>query len=182
MRRQVPRDSPSSTREFGPIEATMRDCRLASDRITTQWREYERTHDDRRVCADAVAVDFRDGDACGTVGCATDCCAGIAAGAGLGAASLMTPAATPLSRTTLSGDTLATTIRGAVVSVVAGADATGVFGRACPTSGGVLLRTTHIPPTITTSAATPTPLQICGAIGARSGLVPHHRHSPADSG
>jgi hypothetical protein len=39
MRRQEPRDSPNSTRELGPIDATIRECRLASARITTQCRE-----------------------------------------------------------------------------------------------------------------------------------------------
>jgi hypothetical protein len=61
IRRQVPRDSPNSTREFGPIEATMRDCRLAPDRITTQCREYERTHGDVRRARDEAGV----GEFCG---------------------------------------------------------------------------------------------------------------------
>jgi hypothetical protein len=46
MRRQSPRDSPSSTREFGPIEATMRDSLLAPDRTITQCRDTERTQRD----------------------------------------------------------------------------------------------------------------------------------------
>jgi hypothetical protein len=119
-------------------------------------------------------------------------CAGAGLGAATGAASLITPAATPLSRTmpcltaVAAGggalSALAITVRGTVVSAFDVADAAGVLPRVCPTSAGVLLRKTHIEPTIATNAATPTPRQICGATGARSGLVPHHRHSPADSG
>ena len=43
MRRQVPLDSPSCTREFGPIDATRRDCLLGPARTTTQPLEIEVT-------------------------------------------------------------------------------------------------------------------------------------------
>lgn len=46
IRRQSPRYSPSSTREFGPIDAMIRDCLLAPERTMTQCRETERTHRD----------------------------------------------------------------------------------------------------------------------------------------
>ena len=38
MRRHSPRVSPSCTRVFGPIAATMRDCRVGFDRTTAQFR------------------------------------------------------------------------------------------------------------------------------------------------
>ena len=61
MRRQEPRDSPNSTRELGPTEATIREFRLAPARTTTQCRETERTHRaDRRDGEDAVGTDFGD--------------------------------------------------------------------------------------------------------------------------
>src|SRR5512145_1362750 len=38
MRRQAPRDSPNCTRVSGPMDATMRDCRVAPARTTTHLR------------------------------------------------------------------------------------------------------------------------------------------------
>jgi hypothetical protein len=43
IRRQVPFDSPSCTREFGPIDATRRACLLGPARTTTQPLEIEVT-------------------------------------------------------------------------------------------------------------------------------------------
>jgi len=80
----------------------------------------------------------------------------------------------------------ATTVRVAPVSVstCTGVGADGDMGlvRARATSCGDLLRRTHMVATTPISAAAPTPLQSCGAIGARSGFVPHHLHCPNDSG
>ena len=64
IRRQSPRDSPSSTREFGPIDATIRDCLLAPERTITQCRDTDRTQrdtgrlggDEALVVADATDV------------------------------------------------------------------------------------------------------------------------------
>jgi hypothetical protein len=47
---------------------------------------------------------------------------------------------------------------------------------------GASLWTIHAPHAIDTKAAMPTPFHIQGPIGARSGLVPHHRHDPAVAG
>src|SRR3954454_9412573 len=57
MRRHSPRDSPSSTRELGPIDATTRDCRLAPECTITQCRDTERTQRERRE-GEAAATDF----------------------------------------------------------------------------------------------------------------------------
>lgn len=193
MRRQDPRDSPNSTRELGPIDATIRECRLASARITTQCRENERTHGDRRARDDAGGADFA-----GDAERGLDATGPSVAGVMLGATSPVTVADLPPSRTMVSalaivdvdvdGDgalsVLATTVGGVAVSVFNGADAdwAGGFDRAWIASWGALLRRIHMVPTIATNATAPTPLQICGPIGARSGFVPHHRHSPNRSG
>jgi hypothetical protein len=115
-------------------------------------------------------------------------------GAVFAATSVATPAGTPGSRTLLSASAtvvgggavsvLATTVLGAAVSAFGGdeADCADGFDRMWPVSDGASLRRTHMVPTITTSTAAPTPLHTCGAIGGRSGFVPHHRHSPDASG
>jgi len=190
MRRQEPRDSPNSTRELGPIDATIRECLLASERITTQCREKERTHfADRRGGDDAGAADFTDAAARGF-----DATMPAVGGAMLGIVSLVTLTGAPLSRTMVSASAivvrddalsaLATIVCRTVVSVFSGADADCDVGvdRTRPVSWGALFRRTHMVPTIATKAAAPTPLQMCGPIGARSGFVPHHRHAPNDSG
>jgi len=55
------------------------------------------------------------------------------------------------------------------------------FARLVP-SGASSSRRKYPVPTTTTKAATPIPFQIWGPIGARSGFVPHHLHSPRLSG
>ena len=68
MRRHSPRDSPSSTRELGPIDATMRDWRLAPECTITQCRDTERTQCERRdddgVAGDFPSTDFVDAPTC----------------------------------------------------------------------------------------------------------------------
>jgi hypothetical protein len=140
--------------------------------------------------ADACSADFADDAARGLDAIEPSVTGGVFV-----AASRATLSGAPGSRTVLSASAaaagnealsvLATTVPSAEVSAFAGdkADcADDGFDRTRPVSWGALLRTTHMVPTITTSAAAPTPLQIRGPIGARSGFVPHHRHSPNASG
>jgi len=141
MRRQEPRDSPSSTRELGPIDATMREWLLASARITTQCRENERTHGDRCDDAgDARVADFTGGAAPGFATIERPVGGAISPATVLG-----TLTGTTLSRTTGSasaivpGDVLsalATTVRITTVSVFPAADADCAAGldRTRPTS------------------------------------------------
>jgi hypothetical protein len=56
------------------------------------------------------------------------------------------------------------------------------FVRLVAPSNGSSLRRRYPVPTTSTKAATPMPRQTCGPIGARSGFVPHHLHSPKFSG
>jgi hypothetical protein len=59
MRRQDPRVSPNSTRERGPIDATILASLLASERTTTQLRDTDLTHrPDRRAAVDGDDTDF----------------------------------------------------------------------------------------------------------------------------
>lgn len=190
MRRHEPRISPNSTRELGPIEATIRESLLAPARITTQCRETERTHrTDLRGAGEAARADF-----VGVVGATTGA---VGVGAVFGITSLTTLGLAAVSRGILSVTTIgvragalsvvATTIRAVVVSVLSGsdnaADAGGGsgFDRLRSVSSNDPLRNTHTAPTRTTTAA-PAPRQMRGLIGGRSGFVPHHRHDPALAG
>jgi hypothetical protein len=133
MRRQEPRDSPNSTRELGPIDATIRACGLASLRTTTQCRENERTHGDRCDGDDACGADFTGDEA---PGLATNEPSG--GDAMFGATAFDTLTGITLSRTTGSasvtvrGDSLsalATTVRSTTVSVFPAADCAAGFDR-----------------------------------------------------
>ena len=180
MRRQEPRNSPSSTRELGPMDATIRESLLAPARTTTQCRDTERTHrTDRADTAAAGATDSVDG-------------AMLGGSAGFGATSPVRLARRLLSRPMLSvlatdvrGDPLSAVVaRGAAVSAFPGADADFAAGfiRSGLVFGDTLSRRNHATAISATTAAAPMPLQMRGPIGARSGLVPHHRHCPTLSG
>jgi hypothetical protein len=192
MRRHEPRASPSSTRELGPIDATIRESLLAPERMTTQCRDTDRTQrPDRRDGTDAGGTPFTDfiGAAIGTFG-------GVA-----GSASLTTVVGATLSRRTLSTATIvgadaalsviAASARAVSVSVSNGADADagtatdgdtgGAFAFERPVSLGEVFRATHTAPT-RTAATAPMPRQIRGPIGGRAGFVPHHLHAPTVSG
>jgi len=180
MRRQEPRDSPNSTREFGPMDATIRESLLAAARTTTQCRDTERTHRaDRPDSAEGGATDSIDD-------------AVLGGSAGFAATSPMRLAVRLLSRPMLSvlvidvrEDALSNVVvRSAAVSAFRGtpADFAAVVVRSGPVLGEALSRRIHAAATIATTAAAPTPLQIRGPIGARAGVVPHHRHDPTLSG
>jgi len=171
---------------------------LASARTTTQSREIELTHRaDRRDFAEAGGAEVIDW----TVGldAAFARIAGVvagvfdAAGSSRGVVAVVTSpgvvTGTTLSRVMVSalaiivGDaTVSSIVVGAwtVVSRGSGAecDLMAAFVRMLAVSGGSALRRSQAVPTSATSAAAPTPFQTWGPIGARSGLVPHQRHSP----
>ena len=208
MRRHPSRDSPNCTREFGPIEATRRDRLLAPARTGTQSRDIELTHCVGRFAFafdDVVAVATRPADSrtglAATLegaGCIAAGAAGIGAicgGAGVGATVVgtsMVAGGAILSRAMLSvvtigaGGVFASLIATVASAVSAGSGNGGVcaavFARCLAMSGGVSSRKRYPTPTDATTAAMPTPLQICGPIGGRSGFVWHHRHSPTLSG
>jgi hypothetical protein len=197
MRRHVPRDSPNSTRELGPIDATSLDVLLGPERITTQSRETKRTHRvDPRAAADvaggvgrgsgatAIAGGVFGGVATAAIGRATACGATIGV---LGAGTLSTRAivargAALSARWVVAGlgAAVGAATRSAVVSAL-GRGGAG-FAASIRPPDGPLFRRNHAAPIVTTIAATPTPLQTSGAMGACSGVVPHHRHFPKLSG
>jgi len=165
---------------------------LASERTTTQFFEIELTQ--REDVRDFDGTDADNvGDGWSRGGRATE------RGAALGTigsveTALEVSGDRALSRSMLPA--LAIVTRGAAVS--AGATAVREAAVSARTDGGpdvrcAVIRTTavsfrpasrmsHATPVNTTSAATPTPLQTRGPIGACSGLVPHHRQDPTLSG
>lgn len=116
------------------MDATMREFLLASARITTQCREYERTHgEDRRERDELGAAGFA-GEAVRDL----DANAPSVAGAVMGATSAMTVGGATVSRTATSASAVvvrdgalsevATTGCGAIVSLAGGADAVRAAG------------------------------------------------------
>jgi hypothetical protein len=175
MRRHEPRDSPNSTREFGPIEATTRDSRLGPVRTTTQWRDTVRTHGLVRRVADVAAI--------------ADFVAGDKLGAAVGTSTRVTVSTDATEATAVTGgfgtlSLAATSARAIAVSLSKGAATAG--GRAVTARvGGALADAPFLissSTTITAANAAPTPYQTRGAMGGRAGWVPHHRHDPALSG
>jgi len=215
MRRHPSRDSPSCTREFGPIDATRRDRLLAPARTGTQSRDIELTHCvDRFAFAFGVVVavatrpaDSRTGLAATLEGAGCMAVRGaaigaICGGAGVGA-TVVAVGATVVATSTLAvgailsramlsvvaigaGEPFVSLIATVASAVSAGSGNGGVcaavFARCLAMSGGLSSRKRYPTPTDATTAAMPTPLQICGPIGGRSGFVWHHRHSPTLSG
>jgi hypothetical protein len=112
IRRQEPRVSPNSTRELGPIDATIFESVVAAARITTQCREMERTQRAGwRTGDDAGGADDTEravvcGDSTGTLGSALTRPLSTAVNGGEGVLSA-----------------IAATVRAADVSVSNGADA-----------------------------------------------------------
>ncbi len=209
MRRHSPRDSPSSTRELGPIDATMRDCRLAPECTITQCRDTERTQCERRDddvgAADFPSAGFVDARACDTP-CGTTCLGAAATGA-IGAAGTgfisgeVEPEPTPVSAAATGRATLASvavaTIRAVVVSAskgepgnadgVTGAALVAVFatdfaGRERGSAGSNARFCTIHTAASSTATPAPTPRHTFGPIGGRCGLVPHHLQAPKLSG
>ena len=184
MRRHSPRDSPNSTRDLGPIDATIRESLLAFARTTTQCLETVRTQrGDRRAGGETAATDFADVEAIGD--------ASIFGGTDAGTAALVAGARATVSRAAVSAITIgsdaklsvvAATSRAVVESVSRAAEAAGSgFVCACGVSWADPFRSNQTTP-INPTRATPAPRQMRGSIGARSGFVPHHLHEPTLSG
>ena len=210
MRRHSPRDSPSSTRELGPIDATTRDCRLAPECTITQCRDTERTQCERRD-DEAAAADFPSGDfanegkrdtPCG-ITCLGATAAGATGAAGTGLVICAGGDPRPVSATaTDGGETLPSVAVATMRAVVVSASNGETANPGCETTGAGLVAvfatdfaglgrsvagsnarffTIHTAPSSTATAA-PAPRQTFGPIGGRWGLVPHHRHAPKLSG
>jgi hypothetical protein len=201
IRRHEPRDSPSCTREPGPIDATIRDPLLASARTTTQLVEMELTQ--RDVARDLDDVEGfvagllnSDGDATalaasglrvGSTG-ATGATATIGSAeatltvSGDGATSRRTPLSIGTLGTTASPDALAVRDSTESMGLEAESSLCTAAARARVASSGRVLRVSHTTPSDNTAAATPMPFKRWGPIGGRSGWVPHHLHDPRLSG
>jgi len=212
MRRHSPRDSPSSTRELGPIDATTRDCRLAPECTITQCRDTERTQCERRE-GETAATDFPTGDFADDddgnrdTPCGITCLGATATGAtgatgtGLVIRDVGDPA--PASATAAGGGETfpsvdVATMRAVVVSAsngetanpgceTAGAGIEAVFatdfdGGDRTTAGSNARFCTIHTAASSTATAAPAPRQTFGPIGGRCGFVPHHRHAPKLSG
>jgi hypothetical protein len=134
----------------------------------------------RTVSLDATARGSAAGEMAGAIGGATT---GTVVS---GKTWLIGVACGTLSRSMLSA--LTTVVRGGVAAVVlaravsAGSgsdrDFAVAFVRLRPVAADPSSRRNSAVPTIATRATAPTPLQTLAAMGARSGFVPHHRHSP----
>ena len=171
MRRHDPRDSPNSTRELGPIDATTRDSLLGPVRTTTQWRDTVRTHGFVRRVGDAGAAGATDFVAGGTTGEAfgTETRGTVSTAATVGVGVLSSTAAN-VRAFALSLSAGAATAAGRVVTD----RERGVCCKAPPRSSSTA--------TITEPTAPLATYQTRGAIGGRVGCVPHHRHDPTLSG
>jgi hypothetical protein len=202
MRRHVPRDSPSWTRESGPIDATIRDSLLGAARTTTHPFETELTHLDelRGVGGAVTTAGLANGALTGEEATARAEVEGTEAECGVtspvetvGGETFGTaePDDTTLSRSAdgaRSRTPLAVWIDfgSGMVSTGIGVSATGVsvgfFVDATSLCFGRLSRSSQ--PVISTphKSAMPLAFKTFGVIGAGSGFVPHQRHSPRLSG
>ena len=173
------------------MDATMRDCFVASVRMTTHRLATELTQ--RAGCRTG-------GDAAGGAMVAGTMDGGCeATGATFGVATNESDARRPGASVVVgaagvaeSGAAWGTTVAAAaagdtVVAMVSGARAAGadvaiVFTGALGADLAALSRRIHAVATIPINAAMPAPRQMSGARGACSGFVPHHRHEPTPSG
>lgn len=184
------------------MDATMRAPGLASARTITQFLDTVLTHravrDDLPDDTDAFDDDGFDTTGLDTTGFAAgnvDC--GVTGVAALSRSMLPLLATVvldgPLSAVTaaISGDGAG---RGAALvdpgfaamlsagTLMASGSSAAIFERASSGSLGPDECASHAPNASDTSAAMPTPFQTLGAIGSRSGFVPHHLHEPTCSG
>jgi len=166
---------------------------LASARTTTQFLDIELTQrEDGRDLDDTDARDFGGGASTGlgdatARGAASFTIGSIETGLDVSGDRALSGSMLPALAIVTRGATVSaatTAVREATVSarMDGESDLRCAVVRAPAESFRPASRMSQAAPVNTTSAATPTPLQTDGPTGARSGLVPHHRHDPTLSG